>query len=434
MKISIIGTGYVGLVTACLSKFNHSIYCIDRLKEKIDLINKGISPIYEPGLNHILKESLKKAKLKASTDYSLIDNADVIFICVGTPSKKDGSIDLSQIKSASAEIGKQLKKTDNFKTIVVKSTVIPGTTKNAVIPILEANSGKKVGKDFGVCMNPEFLREGSAVYDFLNPDKIVIGSFDKRSSSYLTDVYSSIDKKVPRILTDLTTAEMIKYAQNTALASRVSFINEIANICEKFSVDVNEVAYTIGLDKRIGPYFLSAGAGFGGSCFPKDVKALLSASLSVGVEPILIKSILKVNEKQPKRMIELGKEVIGNLENKTISVLGLAFKPNTDDMREAPSIIIINTLLKNRANVKVYDPEAMNNAKEIFGNSVEYSSSKEECIKDSDLCMLVTEWDEFKKLNLTSIKCPIIDGRRILNPNEIKEHGLIYKAIGWKNN
>jgi len=434
MKISIVGTGYVGLVTASLANFGHKVYCIDRSEDKIDKINKGITPVYEPGLDDILKKNLKEGRLKATVDYVVIDDSDVVFISVGTPSKEDGSIDLSQIKSASAGIGKRLKKTDKYKVMVVKSTVTPGTTKNVVIPILESESGKKVGKNFGVCMNPEFLKEGSGVHDFLNPDKIVIGSYDKKSSSYLVDVYRSFNKNIPRILTDLTTAEMIKYAQNAALASRVSFINEIANICEKFSVDVSEIAHAIGLDKRIGPLFLRAGAGFGGSCFPKDVKALLAASRSVGIEPILIRSILEVNEKQPQRMIELAKEVIGDLKNKTVSVLGLAFKPNTDDMREAPSIAIINSLLKDGAKVKVYDPQATNNAKKIFNDSIEYSSSKEECIKDAELCLLVTEWDEFKELDLSSIKCPIIDGRRILDLNEVKKYDLIYKGIGWKNN
>jgi len=434
MEIAIIGTGYVGLVTASLANFGHKIYCVDRSEDKVDMINKGISPIYEPGLDGILKKNLKEGSLKATLDYAVIDDSDVVFICVGTPSKEDGSIDLSQIKSASAGIGKRLKKTDKYKVVVVKSTVIPGTTKDVVIPILESESGKKVGKDFGVCMSPEFLKEGSGVHDFLNPDKIVIGSYDKKSSSYLVDVYGSFNKNIPRILTGLTTAEMIKYAQNAALASRVSFINEIANICEKFSVDVNEVAHAIGTDKRIGPLFLRAGVGFGGSCFPKDVKALLATSRSVGIEPILIRTVLEVNKKQPQRMIELAKEVIGDLKNKTVSVLGLAFKPNTDDMREAPSIIIINSLLKDGAKIKLYDPQAMNNAKRIFNDSVEYSSSKEECVKNTDLCMLVTEWEEFKKLDLSSIKCPIIDGRRILDPKEVKKHGLIYKGIGWKNN
>jgi UDPglucose 6-dehydrogenase len=434
MKIAIIGTGYVGLVTASLANFDHEVNCIDLSKEKIDMINKGISPIYEPGLEEILKKNLEEGRLKATVDYEVIDDSDVVFICVGTPSNDDGSINLSQIKSASASIGKRLKESEKYKVVVVKSTVVPGTTKNVVIPILESNSGKKLGKDFGVCMNPEFLKEGSGVRDFLEPDKIVIGGYDKKSSSYLIDLYSSFNKKIPRILVDLSTAEMIKYAQNAALASRVSFINEIANICEKFSVDVNEVAQAIGLDKRIGPLFLKAGAGFGGSCFPKDVKALLAASRSAGIEPILIKSVLDVNDKQPLRMIELAKEVIGDFNNKTISVFGLSFKPNTDDMREAPSITIINSLLKNGAKVKVYDPQATDNAKKIFNDSVEYAPSKEDCVKNTDLCMIVTEWKEFKELVLSSINCPIIDGRRILNPEEVKRHNLIYKGIGWKNN
>lgn len=434
MKIGVIGTGYVGLALACLADFDNEVLFVGRSADKINNLKRGILPIYEKGLDEIVKRNLEKNKIDSTTDYERLKDAEMIFICVGTPSLSDGSIDLSQIKIASESLGALIKNTNDYKTIVVKSTVVPGTTKNIVIQALEKASGKKAGADFGVCMNPEFLREGTAVYDFLYPDKVVIGRYDEKSSSTVTKLYEFYGNKVPTMTTDLNTAEMIKYAQNAALASRVSFINEIANICEKFEVDVYEVAMAIGLDSRIGPKFLNAGAGFGGSCFPKDVKALLATAKSVGTNPILLDAILEVNKYQPHRMIDLAKQVLGNLRGKKIAILGLAFKSDTDDMREASSIQIINSLLMENATVKVYDPQSIGSAKKIFGGSIEYCSSKDECIKGADLCMIVTEWDEFKQINLSEIRCPIIDGRRVLNPLSVKQHGIVYKGIGWKNN
>jgi len=434
LKISVVGAGYVGLTVVCLADFGHEISLVGRTKQKIDLINQGKSPIYEPGLEDILKRNLETKRVLATTDYNVMDDSDVIFICVGTPSNSDGSIDLSQIKDASKEIGLHLKRAKDFKVVVVKSTVVPRTVKNVVIPILEKESGKKAGLDFGVAMNPEFLREGEAVYDFMNPDKIVMGITDNKTREIMDKVYEKFDARFHRIFTDLNTAEMIKYAQNSMLASRVSFINEIANICEKFGVDVKEVASAIGLDTRIGPKFLNAGIGFGGSCFPKDVNALLAASSSVGYDSLMLKAILGINELQPLRLIQLAKESIGDLSGKAVAILGLAFKPKTDDMREARAIPIIRTLLEDSVTIRVYDPQAMENAKQIFGNKIEYCSSVNDCIKNVDLIMIVTEWDEFKNLDLSLIKCPIIDGRRVLDPEKVKKHKIIYKGIGWKEN
>ena len=434
MKVSVIGTGYVGLTVACLADFGHNVVLIGRTQDKIDLINQGVCPIYEPGLDEILKRSIGKQNLKATNDYNEILDSDVVFICVGTPSKEDGSIDLSQIEDASRGVGEKLGKTSKYIVVAVKSTVSPGTTKNVVISILEKYSGKKSGFDFGVCMNPEFLREGAGVQDFLYPDKIVIGGIDDRSKKVLFDLYMSLDQKYPRVLTDVTTAEMIKYAQNSALALRISFINEIANVCEKFGVDVYDIARAIGLDSRIGPKFLNAGIGFGGSCFPKDVKGLIAVSESVSVEPKILKATIEVNEKQPYRAVELAKEVVGNLNGKRIAVLGLAFKPDTDDMREARTIPVIQSLLSHGAKIKAYDPQAISNAKEIFQDSIEYCSTKEECLNGADLCMVLTEWDEFRNMDLSLVKCPIIDGRRAINPVKAKEFGIVYKGIGWGGN
>lgn len=434
MKVSIIGTGYVGITVACLADFGHEVVLIDTIKEKVDSVNKGVSPIYEPGLDDVLKRNISAGRLSATTNYDEVADSDVVFICVGTPSNKDGSINLSYIEECSKQIAGQIKNSDKYKVIVVKSTVVPGTTKNLVLPILEKYSGKKAGKDFGVGMNPEFLREGSGVSDFVNPDKIVLGGIDGKSISVLRNLYDGFGKNIARLETDPTTAEMIKYAQNSALAVKISFINEIANICEKFSIDVRDVAKGIGLDTRIGPKFLNAGIGFGGSCFPKDVSALISAAESAGLDPIILRSAMEINERQPLRLVELAQNTIGDLKGKTISVLGLAFKSDTDDMRESRAIPIINKLLEHGANVKAYDPQAIANAKKIFGNKISYSSSVKECLQNADICMVVTEWDEFKNLDLSLLKCPVIDGRRILDNIKVKEHGIIYKGIGHKEN
>ncbi len=432
MKIAVIGTGYVGLTMICLAKYGHEIILIGRTKEKIDDLNKGVLPIYEPGLDAILAEGLRSGKILATSAYGKIKEVDAVFLCVGTPSKEDGSIDLSQIETAAADVAKQLD--EKYRVVVVKSTVVPGTTKSIVLPILEKTSGKKLGSEFGLCMNPEFLKEGTGVDDFLKPDKVVIGCNDDRAYSVVQKLYESYDEKIPRIKTDLNTAEMIKYAQNSMLASRISFINEIANICERVNVDVNEVAKAIGIDSRIGPAFLKAGCGFGGSCFPKDVKALRALSSKLGVTPTMLDAILKVNEKQPMRMIELTKNAIGELKNKKIAVLGLAFKPDTDDMRESPTITVINALLGEGAEVKTYDPKAIGHAQKIFGDRIKYCTSKEECLKNVDVCLILTDWDEFKNMDVSAIGIPVIDGRRAIDPKIAESGGFVYKGIGWKKN
>lgn len=434
MEVVVIGSGYVGITVACLADFGHNVTILGKQKDKADLINRGVSPIYEPGMEEVLQRNIREDRLKATIEYSVVKNADVVFICVGTPSKEDGSIDLSQIEACTKSIAEQLKDSDKYKVIVVKSTVLPKTTESFVIPLLEKYSGKKAGKDFGVCMSPEFLREGRGVYDFLNPEKIVIGGIDAKSQEMTASLFSKFDEKIPRIFTDLNTAEMIKYANNAMLATRISFINEFANICEKYNADVYEVARAIGIDSRIGPKFLDAGAGFGGSCFPKDVKAIVSASKSAGITPHLMLSVLEINDTQPYRMVDLAEKTIGDLTDKKISVLGLAFKPDTDDMRDSRSVPVIQALLRKNAKVKVYDPKAVENAKTIFGNLVTFSDSLESCIEESNLILIMTEWNEFKNMDLSKIKVPIIDGRRTLDPYKAKEAGLVYRGIGWKEN
>ncbi|MEM3562705.1 MAG: UDP-glucose/GDP-mannose dehydrogenase family protein [Candidatus Jordarchaeaceae archaeon] len=434
--ISVVGLGYVGIVTsACLADMGYNVICADIDKEKIELVNKGKSPIFEPEVPELIKKALEGNKLHATPDIKrAVGDSELTFITVGTPTVK-GKIDLTAVKSASETIGKGLAEKNSYHVVVVKSTVIPGTTERVVIPIIEKSSKKQEGVDFGVCSNPEFLREGSAVYDFRNPDRIIIGSNNEKAGNTLERIFKHFNSTILR--TDIRTAEMIKYANNAFLATKVSFINEIANICKELGVDVNKVAEGIGLDFRINPHFLRAGAGFGGSCFPKDVQALISASKNVGVNPILLNSVLEVNKNQPLKVIELAKELLGNLNDKNITVLGLSFKPNTDDMREAPSIKIISTLLGEKANVTVYDPAAMDNAKKIFGNKIKYAPNILEAVKNADCLLIVTEWDEFKNLPLPEIKGLmrthfIVDGRRILNPDIVKRDGFKYKGIGWK--
>ncbi|MBI4894377.1 MAG: UDP-glucose/GDP-mannose dehydrogenase family protein [Candidatus Aenigmarchaeota archaeon] len=434
MKIVVIGAGYVGITLSCLTEFGHEVTMLGRDKEKAARIARGVSPIYEPGLEEVLRAGIKKGLLKSTTDYSVVKDADVIFICVGTPSRDDGSIDLSQVETCSKSIGEQMRESGGYKVVVVKSTCLPGTTTDVVIPTVEKASGKKAGEDFGACMNPEFLREGSGVYDFMNPDKIVIGGIDSASQKVLSDLYSGFDQKFPRIFTDTNTAEMIKYGNNAMLATRISFMNELANICEHYHADVKEVSRAMGIDSRIGPKFLNAGAGFGGSCFPKDVKALISAAKKAGVKPSLLEEVMKINDSQPERMVDLAEKTIGDLTDKKVSILGLAFKSDTDDMRDSRSTVVIQSLLRKHAKVRAYDPKAMENARGMFDNMVTFCASKEECVKDADLVMVMTEWDEFKNMELSSINAPIIDGRRIIDPEKVAQRGLVYRGIGWKDN
>ena len=439
-KISVIGAGYVGLCTAVgFASRGYSVVACDVDEAKIAKINKGVPPFHEPGLQEKLSESIQKGNLKGvvgQTDQVILET-DLTFVAVGTPSNPDGSIDLKYIESAACNIGKALKQKDSYHVTIIKSTVVPGTTQNTVKPILEKESQKAAGKDFGLCMNPEFLRQGSAFQDTVNADRVVIGSIDERSGNILEDLYKGFySEHLPTIIrTSLSTAELIKYANNSMLATKISFINTIANICEHIpDADVKVVAKAMGLDKRIGPLFLDAGLGYGGSCFPKDVKALIACSKKLGYNPELLDSVEQVNKMQPLKAVEFCKEKLGSLECKNIAILGLAFKPDTDDMREARVIPIINQLLKEGACVRAYDPVAMPVARTIFKDSIEYANSAIECLKNADCCILVTEWDEFKKLVpedfLNNMKQPIlVDGRRLFD-FEVFSKKLVYKTVG----
>ncbi len=421
MNVSIIGTGYVGTVTgACLAELGHNVICVDIDQQKVDGINAGIAPIHESGLSELLKKHAG-IRLRATTDYNdALSNSDVTFICVGTPSGEDGRIDLTIVHSASESIGEALSDKKSYHVVVVKSTVVPGTTEKVVAPLIR-------GENVGIAMNPEFLREGKAVYDFMNPDKIVIGG-DSRAVEMVASVYEGIPCEITR--TDIRTAEMIKYANNSFLAAKISFANEIGNICKKLGIDVYDVMSAIGKDFRISEHFLNAGAGFGGSCFPKDVMALIGKAEELGYDPMLLNAVIKVNEQQPMHIIALLVEHIGDLRNKRIAVLGLAFKNDTDDIRESRSIPVITELLNLGAQVSAYDPLAEPNMREVFPD-LDYCESAFDALNDADACLIMTEWDEFRSLDKefdAMKKIVVIDGRRVVSLDP--DRG-IYEGICW---
>ncbi len=436
MRVAVVGaTGYVGLTLAvCLATKGHMVFCVGRNPEKVKKINRGVPTIYEEGLEKLLNDALARKKLVATTDLEwAVQKSDLFFICVGTPSREDGSTDLTQIEVVSRKIGRALSEKDGYHVVTVKSTVVPGTTEKTVIPLLEKFSGKRAGADLGVCMNPEFLREGSSIKDFLFPKDtgIVIGELDEKSGNVLYKIYEEFDAEILR--TEIRCAEMIKYARNSYLAKDVSFANEIANICQSLGVDYLSVKKGMEMDVRIGRgRFLNAGAGFGGSCFPKDVKALAAKAREIGVKPLMLEASLEVNRDQPERLVVLTKQLMGRLEGKRIAVLGLAFKPGTDDLREAPSVKIVDSLLSEGAEVCAYDPEALDNAKKIFGERILYGKRAVEALTGADACIIVTEWPEFAepiKYNCMRGNV-IVDGRRVLDPDTLA-HGFKYHAIGF---
>ena len=444
MEISIIGSGYVGLVTGiCLAEKGHSVICVDVDLEKVTAINQGVSPIYEKGLDELLKKNID-ASLRATTDLrQAVTHTDISLIAVGTPF--DGEkIDLAQIKAVSHQIGEALRDKDSYHLVVVKSTVVPGTTDDVVVPILEKAAGKKAGSDFGVGMNPEFLREGVAVEDFMNPDRIVIGAIDSKSLKWMEKIYESFDR-IDTVRTNNRTAEMIKYTSNSLLATMISFSNEIANLSAAIGdIDVVEVMQGVHLDKRLSPIFddgkrikpafieyLKAGCGFGGSCFPKDVKALISHGKQVGKPMNLLEAVIAVNQNQPLEIVALIKKHFPDLRKVRIAVLGLAFKPGTDDMRESPAIPIVGDLCARGAFIKAYDPVAAEAAKEVLGNhNITYCPDLSQTMEDVDVVVLLTGWEEFTQIpelfdNLKS-KPLFIDGRRMLDKKKFRR----YDGIG----
>jgi UDPglucose 6-dehydrogenase len=435
--LSFVGLGYVGLCTATVmaSKGIKTIG-VDVNEERIEQLGKGHPPFHEPQLEQMLKASVRKKRMEFTTDASRVAQANTIFLTVGTPSRDDGSIDLAYVKKATQDVGSAIAESPSYHLVVIKSTVIPGTTTDVVRPVLEAASEKLIGPELGLSSNPEFLAEGSAIKGTLQPDKIVIGASDTKSGATLTKLYRRIysEVKIPTIVTDPTTAETIKYASNAFLATRVSTINTIANICQRVpNADVETVAKAIGLDPRIGRLYLKAGPGYGGSCFHKDLQALISFSRSLNYDPLLLAAVEEVNQRQASEIVNLSKKLLGSLDNRRIAVLGLAFKKDTDDIREAPSLRVIDELLKNGASVSAYDPMALENARRVLPEKVELLPDAISCLKGADCCIVMTEWDEFRRLKpsdyKSSMRTPnIVDARRIIKRDEFD--GFNYLAVG----
>lgn len=432
MHIAIIGTGYVGLVTgACFAEFGVFVTCVDKDEEKINKLKKGIIPFFEPGLEDIVKRNLKENRLKFTTRIDeAVNESLVIFIAVGTPPRGDGSANLEYVEEVAKEIAKNMK---SYKVIVTKSTVPVGTGLK-IKEIIKENLETPV--EFDIVSNPEFLREGSAVEDFMRPNRVVIGAESEQAIAIMKDLYRPLYLiETPFVITDIATAELIKYATNSFLATKISFINEISALCEAVGANVNTVAKAMGLDGRIGPKFLHAGIGFGGSCLPKDTMALVKMAEEKGVELGIVKAAIEANQRQRKRLTAKIIEAFNNdIEGKTIGILGLSFKPNTDDIREAPALYIIQSLLNKKAILKVYDPAAMENTKNIFPD-LTYCSDAYSVAKDADALVIVTEWNQFRNLDLEKIRTLMkgnlfFDFRNIYEPKKVKQLGFKYFSVG----
>ncbi len=432
MKISVIGLGFVGLsLASVLSAKGYNVQGIDVDKEKCANISQGRSPFFEPDLEKNLKKGLKN-NLEISDDFLLIKDSDLIFVTVGTPQDTTGAIDLSMIKKAVRLIGKIISKSKKNPIILIKSTVTPGTMQKTILPILEKESKKKAGKDFGLISNPEFLQETTAIKDTKFPHVVVIGGNKTRFLEKMKKFFTKIHPNVPIIVTNHQTAEMIKYANNSFLATKISFINQLSNICQNIpGANIDDIAQTIGLDPRIGKLFLNAGPGYGGSCLPKDMKALINFADKIGIKPTLLDAVEKTNRKQLENVIQQISKSLGNLKNKRITVLGTAFKPNTDDIRDSIAIELIKKLLKEKAMITVYDPKAMKNTEKIFQNKIIYSKTTVDALKNSQCAVIMVNWKEFEKLNASMInkmnKKFIVDCRRVLVNKELD---IEYYAIG----
>ncbi|WP_432401387.1 UDP-glucose dehydrogenase family protein [Wukongibacter sp. M2B1] len=437
-KIAVIGTGYVGLVTGtCLSDFGLNVICVDNNVEKVQKLRDGILPIYEPGLENIIERNAYYKRLNFTTDIKkAVEESDVIFIAVGTPPEEDGSADLRYVKEVARDIAIYM---SDYKTIVNKSTVPVGTGKIVSKIIKDELEKRNVELEFDVVSNPEFLREGSAIYDFTHPDRVVIGTESDRAKEIMRNVYRVLYlNETPFIETNIETAEMIKYASNAFLAMKITFINEVANLCDKVGANVQHVAKAMGRDGRISAKFLHSGPGYGGSCFPKDTKALAKTGRDNGVPITLIESTVKANELQKKLMAEKIDTVLGGVKEKEIAILGLSFKPRTDDMREAPSITILNELAERGATFKVYDPVAMEEAKKAFkniNNRIKYCIDEYETIQGADALVIITEWNQFRNLDLQKVKNGLkqayfFDLRNVYERELLEQRGFKYIAVG----
>lgn len=433
MKITIIGTGYVGLtVGACLADMGHEVICLDIDENKINMLKNGQIPIYEPGLKEIVERNVEDKRLSFTTDKKpAIQSAEAIFIAVGTPQGEDHKADLSYVKQAAADIGKYM---NNYKIIIDKSTVPVGTA-DMVAETIKKNQETPI--EFDVVSNPEFLREGSAIKDFMNADRVVVGVDNNRAKSNMEKLYKTFVRSFrPIIFVDVKSAEVIKYASNCMLATRISFMNELSRLCEKTGADVKKVAAGMGYDKRIGPRFLQAGIGYGGSCFPKDVKAFIELAKEHGLDLNILNAVEQVNKEQKKSLLPKIKKLLPELKDKKIALWGLAFKPNTDDIREAPSLVLIKQLQQEGAMISAFDPEAMDNTKKLV-SKVEFAENMYATLKDADCLVIVTEWDIFRNFSFERAKklmksLNIVDGRNIYDSEDIREAGFNYISIGRK--
>jgi UDPglucose 6-dehydrogenase len=431
MHIGIIGTGYVGLVTgACFAEFGLFVTCVDKDEKKIRLLKKGEIPFYEPGIDELVKRNLKQGRLKFTTKIGkAVESSLVIFIAVGTPRRGDGSADLKYVEEVATEIAKAM---DGYKVIVTKSTVPVGTGEK-IREIISKNLNGNI--DFDIVSNPEFLREGSAIEDFMRPNRVVIGANSSQAVAILKDLYKPLYLiETPFVITNIETAELIKYASNSFLATKISFINEMANLCERVGADVHMVAKGMGFDQRIGPKFLHPGPGYGGSCLPKDTNALLRIAQEHGMKLSIIDAAVQANEKQRKHMVQKIKEAVGVLKGKTIAILGLSFKPNTDDIRDAPSLSIIQDLLKDKVNIRAYDPVSMKEAAKIFPQ-IKCCEDLYDTVKGADAIVILTEWNLFRNLELDRIrklmKGPyFFDLRNVYDPKRVRDKGFQYYCVG----
>jgi UDPglucose 6-dehydrogenase len=430
MKIAVVGTGYVGLVCgACLAETGNDVICVDKDDAKVRMLRRGRVPIYEPGLTELVQRNKAEGRLTFTTQIAkAVKASQIIFIAVGTPQGEDGSADLQHVLGVAREIGRTM---DGYKVIVNKSTVPVGTAEK-----VRAIIRRETTHPFSVVSNPEFLKQGAAVDDFMKPDRVVIGAEDPRGAELMEALYKPFTRTgAPIMVMDCASSELCKYAANALLATRISFMNEVANVCEMFGADVDRVRQAVGADRRIGPSFLFPGVGYGGSCFPKDVKALVKFSAEKKYDFKVLKAVESVNELQKRVLVKKLESHFGSLKGKTIAIWGLAFKPKTDDMREAPAIVIIRALLEHGAKVQAYDPEAQRVARGIFGNKIAYSAKSYDALKGADALVIVTEWHEFREPDFGRMRklmrSPVIfDGRNIYDPQQMKTHGFTYKSIG----
>jgi len=431
MHIAVIGTGYVGLVTgACFAEFGVDVTCVDVDSEKVDKLKNGVIPIYEPGLDKIVEKNTAAGRLHFTTDIkSAVESALVVFLAVGTPPKEDGSPDMSYYQQAAKDVAEAM---NGYKVLVTKSTVPVGTGK-----WLKEFVAKhlKIDTEFGVASNPEFLREGAAIEDFMRPDRVVIGSDDDKAIDVMKDLYRPLYLiETPIVITSLEAAELIKYAANAFLATKITFINEIANLCDAIGCDVHDVARGMGMDNRIGRKFLHPGPGYGGSCFPKDTRALTTVADHFGVETRIVDAVVEANERQREAMIPKIEKMLGTIEGKRIGILGLSFKPETDDMRESPAIDIVKTLKKKGGVVRAFDPVAMDEARHCLPE-IEYAEDEYDAIRDADILVIITEWNQFRALDMEKVKSllaapRIADLRNIYEPADMREMGFEYVGVG----